>query len=53
MPGNRPSPHQQAFLDAVRAAGGLAVVITSLDDLDAALAEALDGRRRDRGEAQA
>lgn len=32
-PGNKPSPEQLAFLDVVRANGGLALVVYSLDDL--------------------
>ena len=32
-PGGKPTPAQASFLAAVRAAGGLAVVATSLDDL--------------------
>jgi hypothetical protein len=36
-PGNRPTPDQQGFLDAVTAAGGLALVVHDVGDLAAAL----------------
>ena len=39
-PGGKPSPQQLAFLEQVRAAGGLAVVVHSLHELEAALREA-------------
>lgn len=32
-PGNKPTPHQSSFLEAVKARGGLALVVTGLDDL--------------------
>ena len=37
MPGRKTTPHQQAFLDAVRAAGGLALVVRDVAELAAAL----------------
>jgi hypothetical protein len=36
-PGGRPTPHQQAFLDQVRAAGGVAAVVRDVADLGAML----------------
>lgn len=32
-PGNKPTPKQQAYIDRVNAAGGLAFVATSVDDV--------------------
>jgi hypothetical protein len=32
-PGNRPTPDQRGFLDAVRAAGGLALVVRDVGEL--------------------
>ena len=37
MPGNRPTPDQAAFLDAVRAQGGVALVVTDVAELAAEL----------------
>jgi hypothetical protein len=34
---SRPAPHQQAFLDAVAKCGGLALCVTDVQELDAAL----------------
>lgn len=34
---SKPEPHQQAFIDAVAARGGLALCVTDVRDLDAAL----------------
>lgn len=39
-PGNQPTPRQLAFLERVRRSGGLALVATSLADLEAQLAAA-------------
>ena len=36
-PGEKPTPEQQAFLDAVTAAGGLALVVSDVTQLEAAL----------------
>jgi hypothetical protein len=37
---NTPTPHQEAFLERVRAAGGMAIVAYSVEDVDRALGEA-------------
>lgn len=37
MPGRKPSPDQRAFLDAIAAAGGLALVVRNVGQLDDAL----------------
>jgi hypothetical protein len=37
MPGNRPTKEQQAFLDAVQAAGGVGLLCYSVADLEAGL----------------
>ncbi len=34
QPGKRATPEQQAFIDAVRRAGGIAAVVTSPDELE-------------------
>lgn len=39
MPGNRPTRDQQAFLDGVRRAGGAALVVHSVEELERALRE--------------
>lgn len=39
-PGNKPTPLQQAWLDEVREAGGLALVAVSVDDLRTQLRKA-------------
>jgi hypothetical protein len=39
LPGNRPTPDQQAFLAAIASAGGIALVITDIAQLDIALKE--------------
>jgi len=36
-PGGKPTPQQEAFLDAVKQAGGLAFVATSTDDVERAI----------------
>lgn len=38
-PGNHPTSHQQAFLDAVNRVGGLGIVVRSVDDLICELRE--------------
>jgi len=40
MPGNSPTAHQQAFLAAVEASGGVALVVTSVQELEAGLRKA-------------
>ena len=37
MPGNKPTPDHQAFLNSVRNSGGIAIVAYNLDDVDAGL----------------
>jgi hypothetical protein len=44
LPGNRPTADQQAFLDAVRTAGGLAVVVHDVAELALALGALGAGR---------
>lgn len=44
-PGEKPTPDQAAFLEAVQAAGGIGIVATCVDDV----ASALGGGRRDGG----
>jgi hypothetical protein len=41
QPGKRPTADQRAFLDAVAAAGGVALVVEDLGQLDVALGELL------------
>lgn len=38
-PGRKPTPPQEAWLEAVRQAGGVALVVTDVADLDRALKE--------------
>ncbi|VTS05261.1 VRR-NUC domain-containing protein [Tuwongella immobilis] len=37
LPGNKPKPHQQEFLDAVNLTGGLALCVHSLEELQTEL----------------
>lgn len=39
QPGQRPTVEQQVFLDSVRTCGGIALVVTSVDDLQQQLVE--------------
>lgn len=45
QPGNRPSPEQAAFLEAVRANGGIAIVAHDLDELEQQFREQQDATR--------
>lgn len=45
LPGRKPTADQAGFLDAVRAAGGVGLVIRDVIELQAALVEALGERR--------
>ena len=49
-PGRRPTPRQAAELEAIRAAGGIALVATSLDEVVEALRPLLGDRVRLAGE---
>lgn len=42
----KPTPEQDAFLDAVRAAGGFGAIVRSLDEAREAIARARDGADR-------
>jgi len=40
-PGEKPSPKQQEFVDRVNMAGGIGIIVESIDDLDTQLNERL------------